>query len=418
MPHRQARPIVRKPMVRFAAGLIGGLLAALTVAPLGLAYAETAQDVKMSDEAWFFRARQPLSPVPDIDDPTGNQPDDIAKATLRDRTNPYPPETLHVGVAGGEGEAVTYIALPLFDLAGGIAPEVTGGTVTFTDAGATCANATTERTGQTGSCGSRRPEAADMVGCAATELVVAAQGGDWQDQYDYDKKLCAPLKMVEGSNPLQWKLDLAPFKSLWSDPLKNYGLAIVPNPETISGPNPQQTWHVAFHANSTNVADAKLIVADLEYIKPDVPTFDTGSGGGVPAPPLDTPPATGGDTGISGTGTTTTTPMDSGTSTTTSTAPISPTTGTAPPPDVASAESAPQASAPVAAPAAAAPATTPAAATGPQTPKSLWLLPLLGLSLAGALGWSLSQPVELVTERQGAVSKLMRARRLSSSASA
>lgn len=412
---RPARSAARKPMVRFAAGVLGGLLAALTVMPLGLAYAETAKDVEMSDEAWFFRARQPLSPVPDIDDPTGNQPDDIIKAEVRNRTNPYPAETLHVGVAAGEGEAVTFIGLPLYDLGGGLAPVVTGGTVTFTDAGSTCAGSASDATGEGSSCGSKRPDAADMVGCAATELVVAAQGGDWQDQYEYDEKMCAPLELVEGSDPLQWKLSLAPFKSLWSDPLNNYGLAIVPNPE-IAAPAPDESWHVAFHANSTNVEDAKVIVADVKYTKPEIPSFGSSDPGSTPTfdDGASAPPAPASDPGYSDTGSSPT--YDSGTSTTSS-APIAPPAESAPPPAAAD-PAAPQAAAPAAPPAAAPPATAPVAATGPQTPKALWLLPLLGLTLAGALGWSLTHPVELVTERQGAVSKLMRTRRLSGPASA
>ena len=424
---------MRKPLIRGAAALFVGLLAAMLVAPVGTAFADTTvKGVKSLDEAWFFRYRQPLEPVPDIDDPTANNPDDIAKSTVRERTNPYPVDTFHVGVNGGQVEAVTYLNWDTYALNGnnGLEAIITGGTVTFTDAGTTCAPAA--QGGPQRSCGSRRPEAAKMVACRATELVVEAQGGDFRDKYKYDVKDCTPLKPqpAKEGEPLQWKADLAQFADTWSDPFKNTGIAIVPAPEAVAGDAPtapQESWHVAFHGRRTDVENAKIITSDLTIKKQvlDIPDFGGGFGpvGGGFTPTTPTTPTTGGGstfTPSTGGGSTFTpsTGGSTGSSFTPSTGTSTVTSDTSVPVDTGvAAESAPAAAPPVAAPVAA-PQTQPVNAPGPQTPKAIWLLPFLALSLAGALGWSLSQPVELANEREGAVSKLMKARRFGGRASA
>ncbi|HWH33134.1 MAG TPA: hypothetical protein VNU01_10745, partial [Egibacteraceae bacterium] len=150
--------------------LLGAVFAALlVVTPLMIATAQTpqtAEDVLMQDEAWFFRYRQPLAPVPDVEDPAGAS--GIPKAEVRSRTStPFAPETLHVAVVSGEQEAITFLNLPLFELAdNGLPPAVTGGTITLVDAGS--------------SLGSKRADVAEMVACLVTELFVAALRGDEQ----------------------------------------------------------------------------------------------------------------------------------------------------------------------------------------------------------------------------------------------
>jgi hypothetical protein len=428
---------MRKPLIRIAAGLLGGLLAALAVAPAGLAFADTtATDVVALDEAWFFRYRQPLEPVPAevggvaIDDPSGNQADDIVKSEIRNRTNPYPGDTLHVGVNAGQPEAVFFLAWDLLALNGnnGLTAIVTGGTVTFTDAGSTCLSQVPENAPEDArpgrNCGSRNVEDADMVACVATSLVVETQGGDWKDVYPYDKEECAPLEpvTVKEGEPAQWTVSLDSFADTWSDPFANNGIAIVPNPETIKPANedagvaePAPTeWHVAFHGRRTDVKNAALVTSDLQIEKQKLPVFGPIGGpigGGSGGTPTYIPPAPT-DTGSTGSsGYTPAAPTTGGTSTYTpgTTTPGTTTPGTTVPGAAPVAEVAPPAAAP---PLAAAPVTQPVNASGGKLPPAIWLLPLLGLSVAGALGWSLTQPVELAAEREGAVSKLMKARRL------
>lgn len=431
---------MRKPLIRIAAALFGGMLALLIVAPIGVAFADTtARDVKSLDEAWFFRYRQPLEPVPDIDDPTGNNPDDIGKSTVRDRTNPYPVDTFHVGVNSGQLEALMYMNWDTYTLntanggTAGFEATITGGTVTFTDAGVTCASTAPESAPeparQPRSCGSRNAQAAKMVACRATELVVEAQGGDFRDKYKYDAKDCTPLVPVKGAtDPLQWTAKLDQFADTWKDPFKSFGIAVVPAPDQIAGEEPtepQSTWHVAFHGRRTDVKDVKVTTADLK-IKPQVLKIPDFPEFGAPLPPAPVAPSSGGTSTFTP-GTTTTTPdttsFESGTSgttdpgftTSTGTSTVIPDTSA---PVAPVAEAPPAAAPPVAPPVAAVAPTQPVNASAPVTPAAIWLLPILGLSLAGALGWSLSQPVELATEREGAVSKLMKARRFGGGASA
>lgn len=226
---------MRRVLSRTAAMSAAVLSVLLILSPLVIATAQTpqvAEDVPMFDEAWFFRYRQPLEPVPDVDDPAGVG--GIPKATLRERTNPYPLETLQVGVVNGEEEAVTFVNFPLHELTDDFSPvHVTGGTVTFVDGGS--------------SLGSKRADEAEMIACLSLQLVPEVQGGDWKDLPEWDCATRSTLTLQEGSAPMTWTVDLAPFASVWSDPAANYGIAIVPDPDSAR-PAPDQSWHVAFQA--------------------------------------------------------------------------------------------------------------------------------------------------------------------------
>ncbi|MGH3666093.1 MAG: hypothetical protein ACRDU8_08420, partial [Egibacteraceae bacterium] len=267
--------------------VMAGLLATLPLSPVAAAPVRTAKSVENAQAAWFFRYRQPAEDVPDVDDPTGNQVDDIAKSTVRDQTNVYRsrPDSLHVGVNVAQPEAFTYLSFPLLELGtDGLDAVIVGGTVTFTDAGRDF--------------GSRRADAAEMVACRATELVITEQGGDWKQRYDFDAKARAPLKPVKQRDqaaPLRWRLDLGPFVKGWRPPAINHGLAIVPDPASKRA-EPEQTWHVAFQSNAyqpdpdTPTDPRRMpITADLRYRRQtlSVPDFDLPSN---PLPPADPGP--------------------------------------------------------------------------------------------------------------------------------
>lgn len=380
---------MRRVLSRTAA-LLGAVFAALLiVSPLMIATAQTpttAEDVLMQDEAWFFRHRQPLAPVPEVNDPAGAS--GIPRAEVRNRTTtPFQPETLHVAVVSGEQEALTFLNFPLFELTDdGMPPTVTGGNITLVDGGS--------------SLGSKRADAAEMVACLATELFVAAQGGDWADVPAYDCATRATVQLVEGSTPLTWTIDLAPFASAWSDPSMNYGIAIVPDPDSATPP-PDQSWQVAFQAkdwappepsprDEVSPPPAKApITADLRFVpQAPLPGFDdSGTSGSV-------------DTDFSG-GSFDSGSGDFGTGFTD--------TGNfeAPVPEVGEVP----AEEPVVNEEVAAPAPTDQEERGVRTNPAVYLLPFLGLGLAGMLGYSLSHDPELPSERDGAVSKLMARRR-------
>lgn len=382
--------------IRRASAAVGvaGLLLSLSMVPALLAYAQsaegpqTAEGVLMGDEAWFYRHRQPLEPAPSPEDPTGNEIPAIIRAETRNRTNFYNaarPETLHVGVHVGEPEAVTFVGLPLIELGGGLPPVVTGGEIILTDAGSDHGSLYNET---------------ELVACLATEFWVSGMGGDWGDLPPYDCATRSNAVLVEGSDPAQWQIDLAPFTSVWADPAQNFGVAVVPDPDSEESP-PEQTWRVAFHGQRYEPeegAEHHPIVANLTYVEQQLPDFSFED----PAIPdqsdfgsADTGSASGFDGGGSSNG-----PgggFDAGT------VPDS-TAGEDVPDDVGEPvfdeADDPQAAAPL-----------DEEPTGIRTNPMVYLLPFLGLGLAGLLGYSLSHEPQLPSQREGAVSRLMRRRR-------
>lgn len=384
---------MRRMLSRVAA-LAGAIASALLiVSPLMIATAATPQVAKgvlMFDEAWFFRVRQPTEGTPEVPDPSGNEVPAIAKATVRDRTNPYQAETLHVGIVSGEPEAVTFVNFPLFELTpDGMPPAITGGKITLVDGGS--------------SLGSKRADAAEMVACLASELAPAAQGGDWKDVPKYDCGTKATVQLVEGSTPMTWTIDLAPFAAVWADPNLNFGVAIVPDPDSATPP-PDQSWHVAWQAKAWQPPEASPrdeaqpppakapITAELRFVPVETADFggDTDSsvgGGGVSS-------GSGFSAGSGYTG-----GFDSGDTSTGDSA-------EAPAVGDFGGDAAPADSGDVVAP-----PVTRQEQRGVRTNPAVYLLPFLGLGLAGMLGYSLSHDPELPTEREGAVSKLMARRR-------
>lgn len=380
---------MRRVLSRTAA-LLGAVFAALLlVSPLMLATAQTpqtAEGVLMQDEAWFFRARDPFHPVPEVDDPAGASGIPRAEARSRVTGAPFQAETLHVAVLGGEAQALTFLSLPLLELTGdGMPPAVTGGKVTLVDGGS--------------SLGSKRADSAEMVACLVTGFFAASQGGDWEDMPPYDCGTRATVQLAEGSTSLTWTIDLAPFASAWADPNANYGIAIVPDPDSATPP-PDQSWQVAFQAkdwappepsprDQANPPPAKApITADVRYVPQAMPDFGNSGGGETVLEP---------DSGVSS-------PSfgdSGGYDVPTDSAPVE---GGALPPAVEVPEDTGGENV-------AAPPITEDERQGVRTNPAVYLLPFLGLGLAGMLGYSLSHDPELPTERDGAVSKLMARRR-------
>lgn len=375
---------------------MGGLLATLMAGSMVALAEEVAEDLEMSDEAWFFRHRDPIEPVPpgggvdELSDAT-----EIPRATARDQTNPYrnddnqPTETLHVGVNLGEEEAITFLGLPVTEL--GASVEVTGGEVRLPISGF-------------GGAQERNPEGADMIACVATDLVVDAHGGSWDSMYEYDCGTRSDVVLEEGSDPLTWTIDLAPLAVAWTaDAAVPPAFAIVPNPETELSP-PEQTWHVSWQNRHYQPGDGdpekRPITVTLSYIEEEFPEIgggfddpDTGDfGGGDFAAP-----APGGTTGGGGQAS-----FRPGAASGFSPPPA------APDPDIAPGEEPAAEAAPADEPAAAAPPMEP---VDIRTHPALYLLPFIAVGLAGLLGYSLAQQPVLPHSREGAVSALMRKRR-------
>jgi hypothetical protein len=407
--------LTRRSFGTAALGLLALLLALSAVAPLAHA-SESEEGVTFQDEGWWLRYREPLTDVP-----AGGGvglPDDateIPRATLRDQTNQYKGEYTRVSTfPSDEGdETIAAFAFDLFTLGGGAAEaQVTGGTVTFV------AGPQESGPGEgDGANGQRNEENAAMVACVATDFAPPDFAGNWDERPAYDPEVCAPLELAEervgeAERP-SWTLDLAAFAGAWAE--QNFGFVVVPDPEREGDGS---FFHVAF-PNTMNTAidleeyPAPTADVTFEVEEFDFPDFGADDAGGDDFGSFDAPESSGdpgfdsGDSGGFDSG-------DSGGFDSGDSAAFD--SGTADPPitagddaDFEEPEAEPQIAdeEQVDEGAAAPPAQTPTSSDEGGTNLAYLLVPLLGLGLAGTLGYSLSKDPELALEREGAVSKLM-----------
>lgn len=393
-------------------------MALLVALPLTAA-AETATKVPNKEEAWFLAKKEPLAELPD-GDPTCDLPTGCnAAGNVTRQPSGHPEGTLVVAANAGDPDAQTFINFDTTTLPPGAI--VTGGTVTLPiarDPEARNAN----------------PEAANMVACLVTGFIAdGTDAGSFKDRPTIDDQVCSEVKQVEKkeeTDPLVFTVDLERFGKEWSNGAFMSGITIMVNPE-IEPPAPDETWRVVFNsrrraqqqteAQKDQPEEAQIaypaITSTLQYKVTKLPGF----GPTVPPTtndPTTTPPTT--DTGGSefddtSTGTGTTGTSGGGFDTGAGSAPAD--SGVIDAPPAAAGEAAPV-DTPIAAgtPAAAQPAAaTPVVAADVGISPAVWIMPTLALALAAAMAWSLMHPVELAGNREGAVSRLMRTRRLSAS---
>ena len=394
---------MRRPLKAYSATAVVVLLVAGLVLP-GTALAATvkvAKDQTALEESWYYRYRQPLEPIPDAPGDTGDplptQQDNV-KAQIRSRSNPYEAETLHVGINAGQPEARMFLYWDPFTLSDTGLATVVGGTATLplhADAR-----------------GVRNAANASMIACLNIDLPTSDLAGEWDEQPEYDCKTSAPVEPVKDSDPLVWTVNLDVFGAKWKqDPTSYSGISIVEDPEAPESPE-TSTWHVAF-AGQYNQADVEKVTADIKYEVEEfvLPDFDDDldfggdddftTGGGSSGEGFEDDGGFESDPGFGPDGSVAA-PGGGGFSA------APPPSSSLPPSVDVSADPAPALAAPG--------ATTPVAVQGVTEPQAItnpfgyWLLPILGLALAAAMGWSLTRPVELVKVREGAVSRLMRTR--------
>jgi hypothetical protein len=103
--------------------------------------AEAADDdaAVVVDAASYLRFRQPLEPIPDSD-PTGTGWPAVVRAELRHYTMPFAADTLHVGAAAGQPVARLFLGLEPVTSDGHLG-SIAGGTVTLVDNGEDSVNA-------------------------------------------------------------------------------------------------------------------------------------------------------------------------------------------------------------------------------------------------------------------------------------
>lgn len=166
---------------------------------------------------------------------------------------PYPPGTLHVGVAAGNEESRTYVTLDLAALSAD----------TPLDTGVLVLPVAPDG-------GTRNPQSAAFEACLAPDPGPSVSGSlDPPPAIDCSVRAGA----VRAPDGTRFTIDLAPF----GDRLRDGGLAIV---SSVEGRAPGATWHVAFHRNDSEAADAAPITA--RFAVPPTASSSTGSSSTVP----------------------------------------------------------------------------------------------------------------------------------------
>ena len=400
------------PLIRAGAGIVTAVMLLLLALPL-TASAATAAKVYNREEAWFLAKKEVLA-EPTGEDPTCELPTGCNLSGSGQRPSPHPEGVLVVASNAGDPDAQMYFN---FDTSGlPFGSIITGGTVTLPTAKDPEARQVNEAN-------------AKMVACLVTGFVPAGtDAGSYRDRPTFDDKVCEPVKQSKPAPDLTYTVDLTRFGKEWASGTMMNGITLMQDP-AISPPAPQETWRVAFNslrrseqqteAQKANPEESRIayppIVSTLDYKVEKFGGFPppTGGGtGGFPPPETDTGSDSGGfDDGGFDTGGSTVTDSG-GFDTGGASAPVdsggfsAPGSSVPPPVDTPVAAEPPLAvGEPVAAP-----PVVPAAAVGPSM--AVWMAPLIALIMAAAMAWSLLQPVELAGAREGAVSRLMRTRRL------
>lgn len=154
--------------------------------------------------------------------------------------DPYPEDTLHVGVVAGEPESVTVIALA--PPPGGAMPV--GGTLTVPLAEPEA--------------GTTSPESSSVRACVATGPFEDVEGGAPEDVPPIDCGTSSAAVLDDGSSPMVLQVDLAPLVAGWSATSGDLGIALVASSEEDGG-----SWHLAFSGRDRDAEGAAPISADL-----------------------------------------------------------------------------------------------------------------------------------------------------------
>jgi hypothetical protein len=182
---------------------------------------------------------------------------------------------LHVGVAGGQETARTYVVPNLSVLPFGA--TVAAGHMTLPVATGT-------------NDGSLRPETATIKACLVTQPVTDGTAGATEAPPAIDDKACTPAPYSTTASG--FTVDLASFITRWNTGALNNGIALVPD---LSKAGPTTAWHATFngkdratgqHITSLLSYTAAAALAPLPPVYPVVPPPVAAAPLPVAAPPL------------------------------------------------------------------------------------------------------------------------------------
>lgn len=205
-----------------------------------------------SAEAWYASA-----PIDLCTTPLGCPPQQAP-------SSPYPADTLHVGVAGGQETARTYVLPDTLSLPFGA--TLTRGVMTLPVDSA-------------GSDGTVAADSATMLACLAVAPFADGTAGASSAPPKVDCKTSA--KAVYDAKKVVFTVDLTPFLKAWSSGQPQLGIALVPD---ASKRSPTETWHVTFYGRK--LAGKKHIESTITYTP--APPVSTNTGNTVTTPPAPT----------------------------------------------------------------------------------------------------------------------------------
>ena len=251
--HKRVR---RAPAWRRAGLLMVGAVTPLAWLSMATADAAQPQTATVQDiaEAWYAAA-----PIDFCTTPLGCPPAEVP-------TSPYPADTLHVGVAGGQETARTYVVPNLLAIPFG--STMTGGTMTLPVVTDTQA-------------GTVSPETAKIEACLATKPVTDGVQGSTQAPPAVDCKTSAALKY--DAKKAVFTVDLAPLLAAWSGGAPQFGIGLLPD---TAKAGPSDAWHVTFNGRKHT---GEHISSVISYTPPATPTV----GSNVPPPASAPAPPTG-----------------------------------------------------------------------------------------------------------------------------
>ena len=178
--------------------------------------------------------------------------------------NPYPPDTLHVGVRLGMEEARTYLLLDLKTLPPGTKPA--GGEL---------------RLPLAADAGTMSPEAAKLQACPVKVSIQEVQGS-FEPPPEVDCKAATSLAEfvpAAGASTAALIIDLAGLAGAWRSGAVPGAIALLP----ADAPAPVDNWHTAFNDRQRAGDPSSSITAAVSYLSDAADTAE------APPPPVNAP---------------------------------------------------------------------------------------------------------------------------------
>jgi hypothetical protein len=214
----------------------------------------STQTVTVADsaEAWYAAA-----PIDVCTTPLGCPPPQVP-------TSPYPADTLHVGVAGGQESARTYLlpdftALPL-------GATLVGGEMTLPVAGSN-------------GDGTVSADAAKIRACLATKPVPDGTQGSTSAPPAVNCDVSTTPRYDSGHST--FTLDLQPFIDAWTGGQPRFGIALEPDSKAVQ---PTDAWHVAFNGRK-RAGSGHSSSSVTVHVNPEADTAIPAAPTAVPAAP-------------------------------------------------------------------------------------------------------------------------------------